>query len=89
MAEIITVGDLLESLEKLPKHLRIVYSKDDEGNSYHFSYFTATFGRYDKEGHSFISQEELNNIKNKKEKDKIDEQLIEEFKDGLPVVCIN
>lgn len=31
---VVTVGDLIDKLEKLPQDLQIVMSKDEEGNGY-------------------------------------------------------
>ena len=74
-----TVGKLIEELQKLPKNTPLVYSIGDEDSDFHLMYTSPSVGLWEKGG-LFVSNEQM----------KEEPEEYEYLKDnGIKVVCIN
>jgi hypothetical protein len=62
-----TLRQLISRLQEIARQnpealdLPLVYSRDDEGNSFHKVHFDAGLGHYDENKREFINKEESNN----------------------------
>lgn len=61
-----TVGELMEELEKLPTHAIVVTASDDEGNSFNVVWNTPTIVRYKDIAHKLHNFGDVEYFKNKK-----------------------
>lgn len=82
--DLMTVGDLIDNLQKFPRNLPIIYAKDDEGNSFQsvtygpsIKYVCSPIKRY---AEAWSSRKEIEEDEELEEKDK---------KNIIKVVCIN
>lgn len=78
-----TVKDLIAYLKQMPQDAEVIYSVDEEGNSFHPVYIEPTVGKFDPEDNEFLPEPD-------KDSENYSEQEAE-YKNypGKSAVCIN